>query len=84
MNANRANLRRSFDILFSNFIYGTFAVFIYTALHNLRQYLLISQQFFCSLIVIRIKLRLGQSVSQLIFYRILLFHWHSPSRCRFN
>ena len=38
MNANRANLRRSFDILFSNFIYGTLTVFIYTALHISNSY----------------------------------------------
>lgn len=38
MNTNCANLWSSFDILFSNFIYGTLTVFIHTALHISNSY----------------------------------------------
>ena len=76
--------RGSLNILFSNFVYGTFTVFIHTALHNLRQNLLVSQQLFGSLIIVRIKLRLSYRVGKLIFYRVLLFHRHSLPRSRFN
>ena len=38
MNTNFANLWSSFDILFSNFIYGTLTVFIHTALHISNSY----------------------------------------------
>ena len=84
VNTNRANLWSSLDILFSNFVYGTFPVFIYAALHNLRQDLLVRQQLFGSLIIVRIELRLSYRVGKLIFYRVLLFHRHSLPRSRFN
>ena len=44
MNANRANFRRSFDILLCNFVYGTSTVLIHAVLHNLCQNLFVGQQ----------------------------------------
>ena len=84
VNTNRANLWGSLDILLSNFVYRTFPVFLYAALHDLRQDLLVGQQLFGRLIIVRIKLCLCYRVGKLIFCHVLFFHRRSLPPSRFN
>ena len=71
INAYRANLRFTFDVLLGNILGGTIAVFRDTFFHDDGQNTLVGQQTLDTLVVAGIYICLGDGLRQIIFFLLL-------------